>query len=220
MDPNNYGRTYNLLQLIFGRTLKAKLVQKMDANLFFCPECDLMMLEFGIFVLYDDFIFADPHRFELYTFAVSTGEPYTEVERMFMMFSLELWIAIAITLSIAIFATIMLKFVSKKIRDFIVGRYVNNPTMNIISIFLTGSQFKTPGRNFARFLLILFIIWSLIIRNCHQSMLFQLLQADLRRPAMQTLDAIFESNLTVYLQDRSYLLDDYFKERMKMPSTK
>ena len=212
-----------LLSAIFEGNLKANL--NLEKNTFNnCKKFDLISMELGnnLFNLpeCDNIVVSNPHQTEVYTFAVAPGEPYTDLERMFMMFSFELWIAILLAFGIAMFTTITLNFVSKKIRNFIVGRNVQNPTMNLLSIFLSGGQNKTPARNFARFLLMLFIVWSLIIRTCHQSMLFELLQADLRRPPIRTLDEIFESNLTVYLIEESYIMDEYFRDRMKMPSTK
>ena len=214
---------FDLLSMIFEDNLNAKLNLE-NINHKNIIAYDLIAIAFGNVVLNpfdcDSCVISNPHKIEVYNFAVAPGEPYTDLERMFMMFSFELWIAIIATLGIAVFTTITLNFMSKKIRNFVVGRYIQNPTMNLFSVFLSGGQIKTPGRNFARFLLMLFIVWSLIIRTCHQSMLFELLQADLRRPPMKTLDEFFESNLTVYLSYNSYMLDEYFLERMKMPSTK
>ena len=172
----------------------------------------------------DDFIIANPHVFEVYTFAVPPGEPYTDIDRMFMMFDLELWIAIGVTLAGALAITLTLHLVSKKIRDLIVGDNIQSPTMNLITIFLTGSQVKTPKGNFSRFLVNLFIIWSLIIRTCHQSMLFQLLQADLRKPPLKTIDELFGSALTMHdtvnEENSSIVSDKYFWQRLKMTSTR
>lgn len=44
-----------------------------------------------------------------------------------------------------------------------------------------------------------FVIWSLIIRTCYQSMLFQYLQADLRQSEVKTIDELIEK-LTIYRQ--------------------
>ena len=168
---------------------------------------------------YDDddngFVVANAHRYETITFVVPPGEPYTDLERMFMMFNFETWIAIAITFSIALAATISLSFVSNKIRNFIAGRDVQSPTMNLISIFLTGGQLKLPGRNFARFLFILFTFWSLIIRTCHQSMLFELMQADLRRQPKRSIDELFESQFTLHEEE----IDEELYQLYSMAST-
>ena len=166
------------------------------------------------------FIISDPHEDYVGTFMTAPGEPYTDLERMFMMFDYETWIAIVVTLMIEFLVTMSLHFDSNKVRHFVAGHEVQNPTMNLISIFLNGGQVRTPARNFARFIFILFAVWSLIIRTCHQSMLFELLQADLRRPTVKTLDELFESNLTLYVMENSTILNEYFTSRMAMSSTR
>ena len=140
---------------------------------------------------------------------------------MFKMFDFETWMAITATLVIGLLVSLSLSFLSVTVKKFIAGRDIPSPTMNFISIFLTGGQQKTPGRNFARFLFILFVVWSLLIRTCHQSMLFELLQADLRRPTIRTLDEFFGSNLTFYEFNNSLIFSsEDFEERMNMSSTR
>ena len=220
-DPRDT-RNLKLLKLVFETALNAKLVG-VDTTAYECGNCELTQDMRYIFENYD-YCVASAHIYDTFTFAVPSGEPYSDLERMFMMFSVELWIAIALTLLIGVLITLGLNFMSVKVRKFIAGRDIQNPTMNLISIFLTGGQVKTPGRNFARFLFTLFVVWSLIIRTCHQSMLFELMQADLRRPPIDTLEEFFESDLTLHemvgYEDGSLLLDESFLDRMKMTSNR
>ena len=209
------------MEMIFEEQLNAKLMSH-DQFEAYSGECDLTSSETRIATgSYDEGTVSDLVTFGSDEIVIGPGEPYTDLERMFMMFDFELWIAISVTLIVALFATLALNFVSRKVRNFIVGRYVQNPTMNLLSTFSTGSQSRTPGRNFARFILILFIVWSLIIRTCHQSMLFTLMQADLRKPTIKTLDEFFKSDLTFYgFNNLSLTLDKYFMEQMAKPSTR
>lgn len=109
-------------------------------------------------------------------FIIASGEPYTQLEKMFMMFDNEVWIALIATLLLAMISIQLMNLISKKIYILVCGREINHPTINLVSTFLTGIQDKTPAKSFARFLLMLFIIWSLIFRTCHQSMLYSYLQ--------------------------------------------
>ena len=217
-----HSNVFNLLKTIFEEQLNAKITFKtIVENLWNFEGCDLSTDEIPILNFYrGEFSVSDPILYHNYHFVVGSGEPYSDLERMFMMFDFELWVAILVTLAIALFTTLMLRFVSRQVRNFIVGRNVRNPTMNLLSIFLTGSQVQAPGRNFARFILMLFIVWSLIIRTCHQSMLFELMQADLRKPTIKTLDELFQSDLTLYNSNSSLVFDAYFEEQMKKSSTR
>ena len=221
--PNIGKRNHELCALIFKEMLNAELEVVTIGSEYMCLRCDLnakvvTMFPYPLTVVVSNLVYS--HNI---MFAVPPGEPYTDLERMFMMFSFELWIAIGLTLIIGFLVTLSLHLVSEKIRIFIAGRDIQSPTMNFISIFLTGGQVRAPGRNFARFLLILFVMWSLIIRTCHQSMLFEFMQADLRRPPLKTLDEFFESDLTYHGNYDAYgrhsFDDEYLRERMAMPST-
>lgn len=131
-------------------------------------------------------------------FIISSGEPYSQFEKMFMMFENEVWIAIGATLLTALFLVYFVKLLSIKALDLICGSNIKTPALNLVSTFLTGIQSKLPKNSLARFLLMMFIFWSLIFRTCHQSMLFTYLQADLRKATLTTIDEIFEHDLTLY----------------------
>ena len=209
-------RTFvNLMKFVFEDHLNARLIP----CFFEFEECDLINLEYAYLGQFQ-FLLSNPHRDDEISFMIGPGEPYTDLERMFMMFDTKLWMAIGTTLVIGLLTTVILDFVSDEIRNFIAGRDIKSPTMNFFSVFLTGGQPRTPGRNFARFIFILFVVWSMIVRTCHQSMLFQLMQADLRRPTIRTIDEVFESNLTLFTIENPMLFDEYFLDRMKMTSTR
>lgn len=131
-------------------------------------------------------------------YTIPPGEPYTDLEKMFLMFDPAVWIAIAATFLIGFITIQIINLMSVKVQRFVFGRNIRTPTLNLLNIFLCGGQFKIPGRNFARFFLMLFIIWSLIIRTCYQSTLFKLLQADARKPEIKTYTELYEKGFTFY----------------------
>lgn len=139
------------------------------------------------------------------TFAHPQGELYTQAEKMFIMFDLETWVAILVTFAISLAVIQVFNLLSVTIQNFVFGRYIRTPTMNLVSIFLNGAQHKVPGRNFARFLLTLFIIWSLIIRTCYQSKLFEFMQADKRKPPVKTIKDIVDSGFSVYFVGKTII---------------
>lgn len=139
-----------------------------------------------------------PIAFIVLVFVIPPGDLYTPFEKMWMMFDFEVWMAIAVTLSIALGVIQIVNLCSSKIQNFVFGRNIRTPTLNLQATFLAGGQFKVPGRNFARFLLMLFIIWSMIIRTCYQSELFKHLQADTRKPRIKRMQELFDNNFTFY----------------------
>jgi hypothetical protein len=115
---------------------------------------------------------------------------------MFMMFDDDVWIAIIVTLTSGLLLIQVLNFCSIKVQDMVfgegMGEGVRIPTLNFFAAIFGLGQTRLPQKSFPRFVLMMFILLCLILRSCHQSMLYQLMQSDLRRPVIETIDeAIF-----------------------------
>jgi hypothetical protein len=151
---------------------------------------------------------------DVMTCTVPAGEPYTMLEKMFLMFDKLTWICIGVTLGGSLVVIQLINLMSIKIKNFVFGRDVRTPTLNLASTFLAGGQHRLPGRNFARFLLMSFIMWSVIIRTCYQSILYKNLQQDMRKPMIKTFDQLNENNFTIMvLKGAERLLGDEFMRR-------
>lgn len=162
-----------------------------------CSDCDLIEASSN----YNGdrgFVTSSIHTIDKIVFVTPPGDLYMPLEKMFFMFQDDVWIAITATLLITLATIQCINFCGTKCRDFVYGRNIDTPTLNLISIFLNGGQNKVPRRNFARFMLMLFVIWSLVIRTCYQSELFKYLQADIRHPAPATIDDLIKMNFTYY----------------------
>jgi hypothetical protein len=149
------------------------------------------------------------------TLTVPAGKPYTQLEKMFLMFDKETWICIGVTLAGALLVIQVINLMSVQVQKFVFGRDVRSPTLNVANVFLTGAQHRVPGRNFARFMLMMFIIWSLIIRTCYQSILYKNLQQDMRKPKVKTFDELNKENFTIlYVQENVQELGTEFINRL------
>jgi len=136
---------------------------------------------------------------ELY-FVIPKGELYTEWEKLFLAFDLVTWWLIVATFAAA-FGTIIIinNFAPRQVRHFVFGRNVTMPSLNILIAFFGLSQGVVPHRNFARFLLMLFIIWSMIFRTCYQGLLFEYLQGDGRKPPIRSIKELLDRNFTYFI---------------------
>lgn len=141
-------------------------------------------------------VFGYIYLFSKLLFFIPPGELYTPFEKMFLPFEFEVWIAIAITLSSGFVIIQVVNCADSKVRKFVFGRTVQSPTMNFFEIILNGSQVRTAGRNFARFIFTLFVLWCLVIRTCYQSKMFENLQTDPRKAQPKTVKDLFERNFT------------------------
>jgi len=152
---------------------------------------------------------------ELY-FVIPKGELYTEWEKLYLAFDLVTWCLIVATFAAA-FGTIIIvsNFATQRVRDFVFGESVSTPSLNVLIAFFGLGQIILPRRNFARFLLMLFIVWSLIFRTCYQGLLFEYLQGDGRKPAIKSIKELLDRNLTYFIHIHHCMQLDgmEFKER-------
>jgi hypothetical protein len=120
---------------------------------------------------------------------------------MFMMFDHDVWFVIVITFTLSLVLIQVLNFCSKKVQDLVFGEGVRIPTINFFGTIFGIGQTRLPRKSFPRFLLMMFIILCLILRTCHQSLLYDLMQKDLRRAELKTIDEAIEKGHKFYMQD-------------------
>lgn len=106
---------------------------------------------------------SQPYVFETISVMIPPGKAYSSFEKMFLPFESEVWIWLSITLTIAIITIFAFNFLNIEARNFVFGENVKNPILNIWIAFCGGSQTTLPKRNFARFLLISFILFCLVL---------------------------------------------------------
>lgn len=142
-----------------------------------------------------NFTLSVPFAIESASFIIPPDEPYTPLEKI-LPFDEKTWIAVIATLLFCLVSIKVLNFMSPIVQNFVYGRNITTPTLNLVSIVLNGGQYKVPTRNFARFILMLLIMWSLVLRTCYQSEVFKYMQSDLRKPRIDSIDKLVEKNFS------------------------
>jgi hypothetical protein len=131
-------------------------------------------------------------------FIVPHGSDFTALEKLVYPFRFESWMAVISVFLIA-FATIqIIRRRSKIVQNFIFGKGIHDNTLNMFAVFFGVSQKRLPGRNFARYLLMMFIIYSLIIRTLYQGSFYELLKSQKRHEEIKKIDEILERDLYIY----------------------
>lgn len=109
---------------------------------------------------------------------------------------------------ISFFVVFLLKYQPSTVRNFVYGNDIKTPCLNIANIFFGGSLHKLPVRNFARTLIGLFMIYSLVIRSSYQGALFNFMKGDFREEPVNDLKTMVEQDFTFYVIESSV---DYIK---------
>lgn len=131
---------------------------------------------------------------------VSPPESYSEYEKLLLPFDIGSWILIIATFAIAILTVFLISFAKPEVRNFVFGSNVTTPGFNIVMIFFGLSQMKLPGRNFARFLVVVFVVYCLIIRTVWQGKTFEFMNRDMTKPDVTSIDEFIERNFTLYIR--------------------
>jgi hypothetical protein len=130
---------------------------------------------------------------------VPLGEEYSGYEKLNFPFDSPTWFLIGLTFFTAFLTIIIVSFMSLKAQDYIFGNNVTSPTLHIFIQFFGLGQVVLPKRNFPRFLLMIFILFSLIIRTAYQGKLFEFLQKEMRKPEVQSIEEMIEKNFTFHM---------------------
>lgn len=130
---------------------------------------------------------------------VPPGLPFSPFEKLFRPFHLTVWISLLFVFMSAAVIITVIKFQTVSARNFVFGRSNTSPYINLLVVFVGGSVNQLPVRNFARYLLTTFLLFSIVKRSLYQGALFKFLQADDATKQIQTIDELVEKHLKVYM---------------------
>lgn len=120
------------------------------------------------------------------------------IEKLFLPYDFVTWIALLLTLAMACLAVTVVLLSSLKYRTFIIGQYVKHEYLNIWNILLGGGK-ASPEGNFARFLLMSFMLLCLIIRNAYTGSLFNIMKNDINSREIKSISELSEKGYTFYI---------------------
>lgn len=132
---------------------------------------------------------------------VPAGRPFTAFEKLFRPFRVEIWFLITLFLITGSLTIGFLQCYSRDVRDFVFGHGNTAPVLNMMNIFYGGALSHSPKRNFARTLLLLWILFCFVIRNLYQGSLFQYLQRAMNHKPLETMDEIHRSGIPYLMME-------------------
>jgi hypothetical protein len=131
-------------------------------------------------------------------FVVPPGRDFTSIEKLIYPFKFEPWICILVVFIVGIFVILIVNRQSKIVQQFVFGNDVKNPLLNMFYGFIGGSQKILPKFNFARFILMSFLLYSIVIRTLYQGSVYNLLKSDKRHESAQTIDEMIKRDYKFY----------------------
>lgn len=130
---------------------------------------------------------------------IPPGKEYTTFEHLMYPFSLTSWIMILTAYCIGAFVIFIVKFCSQTVQNFVFGTGVKNPCMNLYIAYFGGAQKVLPKRNFARFLLALYLLYTLVIRTLYQGSYYQFLRSSRLHNRVGSVEEMVQEDFEYYV---------------------
>lgn len=139
---------------------------------------------------------------------ISPGHSIPIMERMRKVFDQKTWMMIMIVVLVSSVVILMIKCQSEAVQNFVFGRNNRNPFMTMLAVAYGNNLTRLPGRNFARYLLMVFILYSMIMRNAYTGTMFKFLKQDIRFNNPESMEDLKTRNYSYFAIDElKYLLN-------------
>lgn len=100
-------------------------------------------------------------------FSTTPAESYSSYEKMHFPFDRFTWACILGTFACAFITIFIVGRMSKDVQKLVFGENVNTPGINVICQFFGIGQNVVPENNFARFILMMYILYCVVINTAY-----------------------------------------------------
>lgn len=160
---------------------------------------DLIVADFWLKVNRLKFIdYTRPYMSQRIAFVIPPGSELTSFEKFIKPLDVYTWFLLWVWIGVAFLVVYLVGKGSSMLQDFVFGFGIRSPYMNILIAIFGGSQKKVPRRNFARSLLMMFLIFCLIMRTLYTGSLYRFLQSKVYHKEAQSIADMIEKDFKFY----------------------
>ncbi|KAH8421508.1 hypothetical protein KR009_010116 [Drosophila setifemur] len=124
---------------------------------------------------------------------IPSGGSMTPMQRLKRPFRYIIWSCILVSLSFGLLVILLLRIAPVPgLRHLVMGRHNRVPCMGMWYSLLNGPAMHNPGRNFARFLLVVWLVQTLVLRAAYTGQLYLLLQDVQMKAPLTQLSEVLE----------------------------
>lgn len=134
--------------------------------------------------------------------AIPRGRQVSNVEKLLLPFKYIIWCTIATCFATGLLVILILKRSRPEVRFFVLGRNNSDPILYMVSVWLGSVVTRLPGRNFARFLLVMWILLAFVLRSAYQGALFDILRLKKSIAPVNTIEKMAEANYKIFVSTR------------------
>jgi hypothetical protein len=155
-------------------------------------------------------------------FQMTPSEKFTNWEKVLLPFDEEIWKFLVITFGLAFSSVFLVNRMPKYFKNLVFGEGIKIPAYNILGTFFGIGQLKLPEGNFARILLMIFILFCLIVRTAYQGkfyinigrtllnrdpvlgVLFEMMTKEIHKKPPETIEDLYNRNFTIISVNASW----------------
>lgn len=156
-------------------------------------ETDILLGDF--FLKLDRLVFFDSSMsyFESpFSYVIPQPSKLSSFEKLAQPFEAAVWLALVFCVCAGVIVIFSINRCSKDLKTIVIG--TKSPISNLFMVLLGYSQPSLPRTNFARFILMMFIIFSLVMRSIYQGSLYNFLQSEHGDIEVKSFDEMVEKN--------------------------
>jgi hypothetical protein len=142
--------------------------------------------------------YTKPYISQQIAFVIPPGSELTSIEKFIKPLDTFTWSLLLLSI---VSAVLVIRFVGKssiETRNLVFGVGVKTPNLNLVIAVLGGNIRPEPRNNFARYLLMLFLLFCLIMRSLYQGSLFRFIQSKVNHKEVQSIEQMLDRNFKFF----------------------
>lgn len=155
------------------------------------------------------------YSYDTIILVVPNSNPYSAFEILFMPFTLPTWILISVTLGITVTVIAVLKRTKRQYYEFVLGTNKKSPYLNLLLILITGRAINEPRGNFARFVLMLWIMACFVLQTVYQGQLYNFMKINKMKPSVRNIDELIRKDISIKLIEENFISFLKFDKRLE-----
>lgn len=139
-----------------------------------------------------------PYARDEVIFVVPRGKELGTFEKFVLPLDQSTWTVIVILYLIGYFVIFIVSCQNKKVRDFVFGRNVKTPFLNIYAVYIAYPLTRLPGRNFARFILMNYMLYCIVIRTSYFGAYYNFMMNVKFHKEIETIEQLIQSENDIH----------------------
>lgn len=131
-------------------------------------------------------------------FIIPPGAELSSLEKFIKPLDYYTWALLIFYITVGIVVIYCVRRGSTDLQDFVFGTGVKDPYINVIVAIFGSSQKIIPQKNFARYLLMMFLMYCLIMRTLYTGSLYRFLQSKVYHKEAQSIDEMIQKDFKFY----------------------